>query len=62
MYSSKPSSSGYSRRMRLEEAARELAGSGASREEIMDVLDSVGARRPEVTGAIALAGLDGRRA
>ena len=57
----KQNSGAAGRRLRLEQAAKELAASGADRKEIMDILDSVGARRPEVTGAIAvaMASLDG---
>ncbi len=53
----RPNSGAAGRRLRLEQAAKELAASGADREEIRDVLDGIGARRPEVAGAMA--GLDG---
>lgn len=53
MQSHKSISPGYSRRLKLELAAKELAGSGADPEQIRDILDAIGARRPEVAGALS---------
>ena len=57
MHLHKQNSGAAGRRLKLERTAKELAASGADREEIRNVLDAVGARRPEATGAMA--SLDG---